>query len=77
MNVTDDKSSRETKGSIWHRRYGYLGARNLEELFRHDIVDGFDHNSSRESASMNHAQSGRFIVASFHRVADVVRRNLA
>ena len=49
MNAASKKSSQESKGSFWHRRYGHLGARNLEELVRHDMVDGFDYNSSKES----------------------------
>ena len=45
MNFADEKSSLENKGSIWRRRYGHFGARNLEELVRHNMVSGFDYNS--------------------------------
>ena len=70
MDVADEKCSRETKGSVWHRRCGHLGARNLEELVRHDMVDGFDYNLSTESDPVCKS----FIVASFHRL---VRKSLS
>ena len=60
MNVADEKSSLENKGSIWHRRYGHLGARNLEELVRHVMVDGFDYNSSTESDLCESCAAGKF-----------------
>ena len=31
----------------WHRRYVYLGSRNLEKLARDNLVDGFDYDPSR------------------------------
>ena len=76
MNVADEKCSQETKGRIWHRRYGHLGAplrRNLEELVRHDMVDGFDYNLSTESDPVCKS----FIAASFHRLVDEVGKSLS
>ena len=73
MNVAAEKSSQETKGRIWHRRYGHLRACNLEELVRHDMVDGFDYNSSEESDLCESCVT----VVSFHRIADVVKGNLS
>ena len=59
MNVADKRCSLENKGSIWHRRYGHLGARNLEELVRHNMVDGFDYNSSTESDLCESCAAGK------------------
>ena len=44
LNV-EAKKSQGTEEIIWHRRYGHLGARSLEEPVRHDMVDGFDYTS--------------------------------
>ena len=42
-----DKSS-ETKEDVWHRRFGHLGARNLQRLAKYKMVDGFDFEPTRE-----------------------------
>ena len=44
VNAVSD-SSRE---SIWHRRFGHLGERNLHKLSKENLVNGFDYNVSRE-----------------------------
>ena len=42
-------SDKETKESIWHRRYGHLGAQNLEKLSKEQMVEGFDYNPTKAS----------------------------
>ena len=42
MNAAAEKESRDTKESIWHRRYGHLGAQSLKKLAKEDMVDGLD-----------------------------------
>ena len=42
-----DKSP-ETKEDIWHRRFGHLGARNLQKLAKNKLVDGFDYDAAKE-----------------------------
>ena len=37
-----------TKEDIWHRRFGHLGARNLQKLVKHKLVNGFDYNAAKE-----------------------------
>ena len=39
--------SEETKEWIWHRRYGHLGARNLERIAKEQLVDGFDYDAAK------------------------------
>ena len=46
--------SDETKESIWHRRYGHLGARNLERIAKEQLVDGFDYDPENKSSFVNH-----------------------
>ena len=43
-------STDRTKESIWHRRYGHLGARNLERIVKEQLVDGFDYEPKKESS---------------------------
>ena len=43
-------STDQTKESIWHRRYGHLGARNLERIVKEQLVDGFDYEPKKESS---------------------------
>ena len=38
--------SAETRGSVWHRRFGHLGAQNLQKLSRDQMVNGFDYDNS-------------------------------
>ena len=40
----------QTKESIWHRRYGHLGARNLERIAKEQMVDGSDYEPKKESS---------------------------
>ena len=44
--VTD--KSPETKEDVWHRRFGHLGARNLQKLAKHKLVDGFDFDAAKQ-----------------------------
>ena len=43
-------STDRTKESIWHRRYGHLGARNLERIAKEQLVHGFDYEPKKESS---------------------------
>ena len=43
-------STDRTRESIWHRRYGHLGARNLERILKEQLVDGFDYEPKKESS---------------------------
>ena len=43
-------STDQTKESIWHGRYGHLGARNLERIAKEQLVDGFDYEPKKESS---------------------------
>ena len=38
----------ETKEDVWHRRFGHLGAKILEKLAKHKLVDGFDFDAAKE-----------------------------
>ena len=38
----------ESKESIWHRRYGHLGTRNLEKIAREKLVDGFNYDPEKK-----------------------------
>ena len=38
----------ESKEDRWHRRFGHLGARNLQILAKEKLVNGFDYDSSGE-----------------------------
>ena len=37
-----------TKEDVWHRRYGHLGAQNLERLARDKLVEGFDYDATKK-----------------------------
>ena len=37
----------DTKESIWHRRFGHLGVKNLERLAKDQLVEGFDYNPKK------------------------------
>ena len=43
-------STDRRKESIWHRRYGHLGARNLERIAKEQLVYGFDHEPKKKSS---------------------------
>ena len=43
-------STDQKKESIWHRRYGHLGARNLERIAKEQLVHGFDYEPKKESS---------------------------
>ena len=43
-------STDRTKESIWHRRYGHLGAKYLERIAKEQLVDGFDYEPKKESS---------------------------
>ena len=43
-------STDRTKESIWNKRYGYLGARNLERLANEQPVHGSDYEQTMESS---------------------------
>ena len=43
-------STDRTKKSIWHRRYGHLGARNLRQIAKEQLVDGFYYSPKKESS---------------------------
>ena len=38
----------ESKESVWHRRFGHLGVRNLQKLARDDMIDDFDFDASSD-----------------------------
>ena len=38
----------ETREDVWHRRYGHLGTRNLQKLAKHELVNGFDFDMTKE-----------------------------
>ena len=44
---TAANKSLETKEDIWHRRYGHLGAGNLQKLARNQLVDGFNYDAAK------------------------------
>ena len=37
-----------SKEDLWHRRYGHLGAKSLQQLARSNLVEEFDYNASNE-----------------------------
>ena len=41
-------SGEETRENLWHRRFGHLGAGNLEKLARGELVSGFDYDTSKK-----------------------------
>ena len=42
----------ETKEDVWHRRYSHLGTRNLQKLAKHELVNGFDFDMTKESSNL-------------------------
>ena len=38
----------ETREDVWHRRYGHLGTRNLQKLAKHELVNGFHFDMTKE-----------------------------
>lgn len=48
MNAATESQPCENKGSIWHRRYGHLGIRNLKAMALDNMVDGLDYQPSME-----------------------------
>ena len=46
MNVSIDK--RESKETLWHRRYGHLGENGLRKLAKKGLVDSFNYDASEE-----------------------------
>ena len=43
-------STDRTKESIWDKRYGHYGARNLERIAKEQLVDGFDYEPKKVSS---------------------------
>ena len=43
-----ENGSQKTKEDVWHRRFGHLGARNVQKLTKDKLVDGFDYDASTE-----------------------------
>ena len=37
-----------SKEDLWHRRYGHLGAKGLQQLARGNLVEEFDYNASKD-----------------------------
>ena len=58
-------STDRTKESIWHRRYGHLGARNLERIAKEHLVDGFDYEPTKESSFCEPCVDGKQSTLSF------------
>ena len=58
-------STDRTKESIWHRRYGHLGARNLERIAKEHLVDGFDCEPTKESSFCEPCVDGKQSTLSF------------
>ena len=48
---TVENQSQDSKEQVWHWRFGQLGARNLKKLTKHQLVDGFDYDESKEICS--------------------------
>ena len=46
-----------TKENIWHRRYGHLGAQNLERLVRDKFVQRFDYDATENHALIKTKQN--------------------
>ena len=42
------KNDCSTKEDLWHRRYGHLGVKSLQQLSRDNMVEGFDYNASND-----------------------------
>ena len=47
VNAAETKKP-ESKESIWHRRFGHLGVRNLQKLARDDMINNFDFDASSD-----------------------------
>ena len=52
-------STDRTKESIWHRRYGHLGGKNLEQIAKEQLVDGFDYESKKKSSFCEPCADGK------------------
>ena len=52
-------STDRTKESIWHRRYGHLGGRNLEQIAKEQLVDGFDYEPKKKSSFCEPCADGK------------------
>ena len=42
------KNDCSSKEDLWHRRYGHLGVKSLQQLSRDNMVEGFDYNASND-----------------------------
>ena len=42
-------SSGDTKEEIWHRRFSYLGTKNLQKLAREQLVTGLDYDVTKDN----------------------------
>ena len=60
-------STDQTKESIWHRIYGHLGARNLEQIVKEQLVDGFDYETKKESSFCEACVDGKQSILPFLR----------
>ena len=58
-------SNGDTHEEIWHRRYGHLGAENLQKLVRDKLVDGFNYNASRQIGFCEPCVDGKHHRSSF------------
>ena len=59
-------SGEETRENLWHRRFGHLGAGNLEKLARGELVSGFDYYTSKKHF-VNHVLMENLIGYHFQR----------
>ena len=46
VNCATNKGDYSSKVDLWHRRYGHLGVKSLQQLSRHKMVEEFDYNAS-------------------------------
>ena len=46
VNSATNKGDCSSKEDLWHRRYGHLGVKSLQQLSRHNMVEEFDYNAS-------------------------------
>ena len=49
----------ETKEAIWHRRYGHLGTKNLDQLAKNQLVEGFDYDATKKEIFCEPCVSGK------------------
>ena len=52
-------STDRAKESIWSRRYGHLGERNLERIAKEQLVDGFNYGPKKESSCCEPCVDGK------------------